>query len=287
MKKVSVIWFFLLVMHVNPLLAEEKKLWGLDKSHWQEVSFQAKCDGTEQKYAILLPENFNPETRHNLLIMFHGMYGDRWQLYELRDHGPSRAIYEIAAENDLIVVTPDYRIDQWMGPRGEADTLQILVDLQRQYLINKVFIAGGSMGGSAVLTLAVRHPYLFDGVMSMNGTANYLEYENYQEYIQKGFEGTKEDIPLEYKNRSAEYWPENIIMPIGMSVGGQDGAVPPHSVTRLAKVLQQIKRRVLFFYRESEGHGTSYEDARAMLKFIMDLPPRKSQTKESSDQAGQ
>ena len=89
----------------------------------------------------------------DLLLVFHGMYGDRWQLYNLRTEGPCQAILEIAQENQLIVVTPDYRIDQWMGPAGEADTLQILVDLPRQYRINNVFLAGGSMGGTSALTL--------------------------------------------------------------------------------------------------------------------------------------
>ncbi len=274
MKKTFLVFTIALFLTAS-LSAQDQSIWGFDKTHWQEVSFTAKYDNTEQLYSMLLPENFNPDQRYNLLLVFHGMYGDRWQLYNLRAEGPCQAILEIAAENQLIVVTPDYRIDQWMGPAGEADTLQILVDLQRKYLINKVFLAGGSMGGSSVLTLIVRHPYLFDGAFSMNGTANHLEYENYQDYIQKGFGGVKAEIPLEYKDRSAEYWPERIIMPLSLTGGGQDTAVPPHSVTRLANILKQMKRKVLYIYREEVGHGTLYEDARTGLEFALGLEPKK------------
>ena len=267
--KTTTILYLLFLFNSFPIYGQTKPTWGNDKSHWQEVSFIAKCDETKQLYTMLLPENFDPNQHHDLLMVFHGMYGDRWQLFNLRAEPPCRAILEVARENQFIVVAPDYRIDQWMGPKGEADTLQTLVEFKRQYRINKVFLVGGSMGGSSVLTLTVRHPYLFDGVMSMNGTANYLEYENYQEYIQKGFGGTKAEIPLEYKNRSAEYWPERIIMPIALCVGGQDTAVPPHSVTRLANVLKKIKRKVLFICREEVGHGTLYEDAKLALEFVI------------------
>ncbi len=264
----------LVLSSASYLAAADGRLWGLDKSDWQEVSFVAKCDGTEQKYAMLLPEAFRPDRQYDLFMMFHGMYGDRWQLYELREHGANQVILEVAQENDLIVVTPDYRIDQWMGPKGEADSLQIMVDVKRQYRIDKVFIGGGSMGGSAVLTLAALHPYLFDGVLSMNGTANYLEYENYQDYIQKGFGGTKAEVPLEYKNRSAEYWPERFIQPVGMVVGSDDTAVPPHSVARLANALMKMNRKVKSISRDGMGHGARYEDVRALLEFVLDIPPR-------------
>lgn len=247
----------------------EDRTWGLNKSNWQDVSFTAKCDATEQKYAMLLPQGFDPSKDHDLLVMFHGMYGDRWQLHQLSHHGPSQAMLEVAQENDLIVVTPDYRLDEWMGPRGEADSLQIIEEIKGKYGIRKVFISGGSMGGSAVLTLAVLHPNLFDGVLSFNGTANYLEYPNYQDYIQKGFGGTKSEIPLEYKNRSAEYWPERFVMPVGIVVGNDDGAVPPHSCRRLADVLKKLSRDVLFIGRDNIGHGATYEDARAVFEFVL------------------
>ena len=119
------------------------------------------------------------------------------------------------------------------------------------------------MGGTASLTFAALHPELIDGVASMNGTANLLEYENFQDAIQESFGGTKAEIPLEYKRRSAEYWP------VGLTVSGKDTSVPPESVLRLAKVLRAVGRDPLLIYREDMGHSTRYADGRAILEFVI------------------
>jgi pimeloyl-ACP methyl ester carboxylesterase len=119
------------------------------------------------------------------------------------------------------------------------------------------------------LTFGVLHPELVDGVASMNGTANLLEYENFQDAIKESFGGSKAEKPLEYKNRSAEYWPEKLTMPVGITASGKDTAVPPESVVRLARILKTIGRRVLLIYREDAEHATSYEDAVAILEFVI------------------
>jgi len=139
--------------------------------------------------------------------------------------------------------------------------VQIIRDIRRQYRVGRIIICGGSMGGSACLTFAALHPELIDGVMSMNGTANFLEYANFQDAIAASFGGTKETIPLEYKRRSAEYWPDQLTMPIAITASGTDTAVPPDSVLRLAAVLRALGRPVLLIHRPEAGHETNYEDA--------------------------
>ncbi len=235
----------------------------------QDVSFVAKCDGTEQRYILVLPEGFEKDQPHGLLIGLHGHGSDRWQFIKHPPNG-CRAIRDMAAKHRLILVTPDYRAKtSWMGPKAEADVVQIIEDLKRRYRIDRVLIVGGSMGGASCLTFAVRHPELVDGVGSMNGTANHLEYTNFQDAIRQSFGGTKTEIPLEYKNRSAEYWPERLTMPVGITASGRDKSVPPDSVLRLANVLKQMKRPVRLIYRPEEGHRTRYADAVEMLEFVI------------------
>lgn len=125
------------------------------------------------------------------------------------------------------------------------------------------------MGGSSALTFAVLHPQLIDGVISMNGTANHLEYDNFQEFITASFGGTKQAIPAEYKRRSAEYWPERFTMPVALTASGQDRSVPPHSVLRLAGILKKIGRSVMLIYREDRGHSTGYDDAVEALEWVL------------------
>lgn len=157
-----------------------------------------------------------------------------------------------------------------MGPAAEADLVQIIAEVKRQFMVRRVIVSGGSMGGTASLTFAALHPELIDGVVSLNGTANLLEYENFQDAIRASFGGTKREIPDEYKRRSAEYWPERLTMPIACTTGGQDRAVPPESVVRLCGVLKQLGRDVLLVHRDQGGHSTNYADATQAYEFVLE-----------------
>ena len=126
------------------------------------------------------------------------------------------------------------------------------------------------MGGTACLTFAVLHPELVDGVASMNGTANLVEYENFQNAIRESYGGTKAEVPGEYKKRSAEFFPERLTMPVGITAGGKDEAVPSASVMRLADKLKALGRNVLMVYREDGGHATNYDDGAAILEFVIE-----------------
>lgn len=235
----------------------------------QDVSFVADCDGTKQHYVVMLPSDFNKEQPHDVLIALHGHGSNRWQF--VRDERDEcKAARDVAVEHHMIYVSPDYRAKtSWMGPKAEADMVQIIAEIKRQYRIGKIFLCGGSMGGSSALTFTALHPDLIAGVASMNGTANHLEYENFQDAIRESFGGTKAEIPLEYKKRSAEYWPERFTMPIAITAGGKDESVPPQSVLRLADIVKKLQKDVLVIYREDGGHSTKYEDGKTIIEFII------------------
>lgn len=232
-----------------------------------DVQFVAACDGASQAYVVGLPPGFDAAQDHDLLIALHGHGSDRWQFAkEPRDE--CRSVRDAAMARQMIFVSPDYRAKtSWMGPKAEADLVQIIADLKKGYRVRRVILCGGSMGGSSALTFAALHPDLIQGVAAMNPTANHLEYTQFQDAIRESFGGSKQDIPLEYKNRSAEYWPERFTMPLAISTGGKDDLVPPQSAQRLAAVLTQLGRPVLLIHREETGHTTSYDDARAILDF--------------------
>ncbi len=233
----------------------------------RDDEFIASCDGTTQRLVTVLPAGFSDDRPHDALIALHGHGSDRWQFVrDARDE--CRAARDVAGEHGMIYVSPDYRAPaSWMGPRAEADVVQIIGDLRRRYRIGKVFICGGSMGGTGCLTFAALHPDLVAGVASMNGTANLLEYENFQDAIRDSFGGTKAEVPMEYKDRSAEYWPDRLIMPVGIAVGAKDTLVPPDSARRLASALGKMGRPVLIIDRPDGGHTTGYDDARRILEF--------------------
>jgi len=234
-----------------------------------DIAFTADVDGTTQRYVLMLPKKFDADKEHPLLLSFHGHGFDRWQcVRETRDE--CRGTRDVAAKYDAIFVSPDYRAPySWMGPKAEADIVQIIADLRRQYRVNKVILEGGSMGGAGVLTFAAIHPDLVHGVCSLNGTGNLLEYRGMDGVFQESFGGTKAEIPAEYKLRSAEYWPERLTMPIAFVAGGKDEGVPPHSVLRMADVLTLLGRKVLMIYRPETGHWTNYADTVAAGEFAV------------------
>ena len=146
---------------------------------------------------------------------------------------------------------------------------QFGAELKRQHRIRRVFLLGGSMGGTACLTFAALHPELVDGVASFNGTANLVEYTNFPDAIAASFGGGKTAVPDEYKKRSAEFWPERFTMPVAIMVGGKDAVVPPHSAVRLAGALKKRGRDVLLIQRAEVGHWTNYDDVKALLEFVI------------------
>ena len=236
----------------------------------QDVSFTAEIDGNEQRYVQLLPPSFDAEMPVDVLIALHGHGSDRWQFIRL-ERDECRAVRDVARERGLLLVSPDYRAKtSWMGPKAEADLVQIIERLKQQFRVRHVIVSGASMGGASCLTFAALHPELVDGVASMNGTANHVEYENFQDAIRQSFGGTKAEVPDEYRKRSSELWPERFTMPSAFAVGGQDKSVPPDSVLRLARRLQADGRKTLLIHREQGGHSTNYADATEIVRFVVD-----------------
>jgi dipeptidyl aminopeptidase/acylaminoacyl peptidase len=155
-----------------------------------------------------------------------------------------------------------------MGPAAEADVVQIIEEIKAKYRVSKVIVSGGSMGGTAALTFAALHPDLIDGVVSMNGTANLVEYDQFQAAIAASFGGSKTEKPDEYKKRSAELHLDRLTMPIACTTGGKDRAVPPDSVLRLAEGLSAKERKVKLIHRHG-GHSTNYADATEAFEFVI------------------
>jgi len=236
----------------------------------QDVAFTAEIDGTEQRYVQVLPPSFDADQPVDVLIALHGHGSDRWQFIR-QERDECRAVRDVARERGLLLISPDYRAKtSWMGPAAEADLVQIIKRLKQQFRVRHVVVCGASMGGASCLTFAALHPELVDGVASMNGTANHVEYENFQDAIRESFGGTKIEVPDEYRQRSAELWPERFTMPSAFAVGGQDKSVPPDSVLRLAKRLQADGRKTQLIHRKQGGHSTSYDDACEVVRFVID-----------------
>lgn len=235
----------------------------------RDLVFTAAVDGTQQRYVELLPPGFVEGTPRDAVIALHGHGSDRWQF--IRDgRDECRGVRDVAAKHGLILVSPDYRAKtSWMGPRAEADVVQIIDELRQRHAVGRVFVVGGSMGGTSAVIFAARHPRLIAGFCSLNGTANMVEYANFQDAISASYGGRKDELPGEYEKRSPELHADRLTMPAAFTTGGKDSVVPPQSTLRLAAKLEAAGRPVLSIHHEDGGHATNYADTVAAMEFMV------------------
>ena len=235
-----------------------------------DMDFKAQADKTMQKYVVVLPRDFDPAKHHDISLVLHGHGSDRWQ-YVRAERGECKGARDVASRHGLIYVSPDYRATMsWMGPKAEADMVQLIELLRKKYKVGKVLLGGASMGGASALIFAALHPELLDGVVSQNGTANMMAYKNFQKAIAASYGGDKKQKPQQYRKRSPELTPKQFTMPIAFCVGGKDKAVPPDSVRRLVKQLQKLKKKdMLVIDRPNGGHSTNYKDTVDAYEFVI------------------
>ena len=226
----------------------------------QDCTFRASCDASEQRYMVIEANGDEGARRPaDVLIALHGHGSDRTQ-FATQTRGECQASRDIAAERGMLFVSPDYRAKtSWMGPAAESDMLDLIALLKRQRNVRRVFLCGGSMGGTSALTFAARHPELIAGVTAFNPLADHLSYTNFQSAIAASFGGDKKTIPAEYRARSALYFPDSFTMPVSITLGGADTTVPPASARALALEIQ--KRRPDLIYLDENpkrGHATEF-----------------------------
>jgi pimeloyl-ACP methyl ester carboxylesterase len=235
----------------------------------KNLTFKAKLDKSEQQYVLMLPEPFDAKAEHHVLIALHGHGSNRWQ-YVRESRGECKAPRDLAARYGMLYVSPDYRAaTSWMGPAAEADLVQLIALIRKEYRVGKIILVGGSMGGASVLTFTALHPELVAGVCAQNPLANHVEYANFQDAIAASFGGDKKTAPKEYRKRSAEFHPEAFTMPLAVTTGGKDTSVPPQSVLRLVEAVKRKNPDVLLIHRENGGHATNYEDTAEALDFVI------------------
>lgn len=234
-----------------------------------DIEFISEADGSAQRYIEVLPELWDSSQSYHAIIALHGHGSDRHQVPDdPRDE--CRAMRDIASQFGMILLSPDYRAPtSWMGPAAEQDMLQIIRELRGRRKIDRLFLCGGSMGGTSALIFTALHPSLVDGVCALNPTANMLEYDNFQDAIAESYGGAKQECPNEYRRRSPEFTPERFAMPLSITTGGLDTVVPPQSAMSLAAEAAKFNQNVLLVHRPETGHLTNYKDAITALEFVI------------------
>lgn len=144
----------------SELYAEEVK----DKTHY------IRHEGRERSYIVHLPENYNPQTKHPLVIALHGGGGKAKHF----NRSTRSRFNELANSENFILVYPQGVNKSW-NDNSKRDTLgyarrwnvddvgflrKMIEKLENDYAVNPdhIFACGISNGGLMSLTLAVELP---------------------------------------------------------------------------------------------------------------------------------
>ncbi|HJL26083.1 MAG TPA: PHB depolymerase family esterase, partial [Polyangiaceae bacterium LLY-WYZ-15_(1-7)] len=139
-------------------------------------------DGSAQPYELFVPPAYRGRRAWPLVITLHGYKGNAGDYFRntfglardwrggesLLDHGRHGTA---PTEGPMIVLAPQARGKSHYRHVGEVDVLEALADVRARYRVDprRIYITGGSMGGTAAAYLPFRHPDLFAASAALAG----------------------------------------------------------------------------------------------------------------------
>ncbi len=124
------------------------------------LTFASTVDGTEQPYALYLPERYDRTQRYPLLVSLHTEDSNhRLNLRQVL--GPvDRMGRPERADPRFIVAFPLARGSMGYWGIAEQDVYDMIAAIEQRYPIDpdRVYLTGPSMGGGGALWLALTHP---------------------------------------------------------------------------------------------------------------------------------
>ena len=222
-----------------------------------QESFSSSFDETPQTYLV---KDFRPREQTDaplLVIYLHGAIAHQ-------DQGMTAGIYgnvfgRLANELErlsAIYVCPEYRGGSWMGPSAEADLVQIISNLRKQYRPGKIILIGGSMGGTSALIFAARHASELDGVIALCPATDVAAmYGAFSGQFKQSYGGSPSEVPAVYQERSARLHAEKLVtLPLVLIHGSADAVIPVEHSRNLVATLKELQARLKYLEVEGGNH---------------------------------
>jgi poly(3-hydroxybutyrate) depolymerase len=223
------------------------------------MALRSRLDGALVPYELFVPsDHARGARRYPLLVTLHGFTGNAGDYFRdtfslprgpgvtLEDHGRNG---EAPTRGPMIVVAPTGRGQTHYRYAGEEDVLEVLADVRARYRVDdaRVYITGGSMGGTGAAYLPFRHPDLFAASAALAG---YHDQRVRQDTAQDALAPWERFLRAE---RSDVDWAENALhLPMLLVRGTRDR--PLAWTTSLVERLEALRYRVEHRQPES-GHN--------------------------------
>ncbi|MGE0789933.1 MAG: prolyl oligopeptidase family serine peptidase [Sandaracinaceae bacterium] len=153
-----------------------------DVRGYERMAFTSALDGTAQEYELFVPPGYRENRSWPLLVTLHGYKGNAgdffrntfglardWENDEtLEAHGRHGVA---PTSGPMIVIAPTGRGQSYYRHAGETDIVEAMADVERRYAIDRrrVYITGGSMGGTGAAYIPYRHPDVFAASIALAG----------------------------------------------------------------------------------------------------------------------
>ncbi|MCB9600552.1 MAG: prolyl oligopeptidase family serine peptidase [Sandaracinus sp.] len=160
---------------------------------YQRLAHPSRLDGTPQPFELFVPPGRPPRTGWPVLITLHGFKGNNgdyfrntfglernWRGGESLDaHGrngtpPSGAwggVGPVPTHGPMIVIAPEARGQTHYRFAGEIDVEEALAAVRARHPVDpaRLYVTGGSMGGTGAIYLPYRNPDLFAASAALAG----------------------------------------------------------------------------------------------------------------------
>jgi poly(3-hydroxybutyrate) depolymerase len=148
------------------------------------MAFISKLDDTPQPYELFVPPGYRHEgtRRWPLVVTLHGFKGNAGDYFRntfglARDAEGGETLLgharhgEAPRKGPMFVVAPTGRGQAMYRHAGETDVLEVLADARRRFAIDpdRIYITGGSMGGTGAAYLPYRNPDVFAASAALAG----------------------------------------------------------------------------------------------------------------------
>ncbi len=224
------------------------------------VGYTSSLDRSVQQYGIYLPDAPAPSPAGYPAI-FH-MHGYGWSVSD----GFSDFQKQWADDQGWILINLNARGPQFYEGVGDVESRNVVRDANQRFGLDlsRLFLTGGSMGGTGAYRIGMRYPDLFAASVGVDGWTDYREWHTHW-YARTDQRSDIEEFrrPL-LEAASPLYWAGRARWTaVQASVSGQDNVVLPENGLQLANALSARAQETpgayasRLFLDYNAGHGGS------------------------------
>lgn len=219
------------------------------RAYWSPV------DCTLQTYSVALPEGYRSETAYPLIVSLHG-HG--W-------FGPYQG-HPAPSFKGAFSLAPQGRGATDYMALGEDDVLSAIEEVCRDFTIDRdrIYLRGGSMGGTGSWHLGVHYADRFAGIVPVAGNADYLAWQKHWGW-NAPFPGRNDALRwLVQEAQTPRAYAGNLLnLPAYVLHGTADTIVPVDHARNTVAELRRLGCPVQYLEFPGVGHGGFPADAEA------------------------